>query len=135
MNDLTIKQNNDLIKQMPKKYSKFKKLSSFNGDLFRNEKLIEIKIGNGVYVGKCFINTDKGEMYWRPMHQWYVFIDKLDAHISYDLLQDKLIKIIPTDVELNTFFEKKLKSIKKKGSYHLEETKKAYVELQELRSS
>ena len=53
---------------------------------------------------------------------------------SYDLLQDKEIKFIPTDIQLNTYFEKNLKEILLRGKHHLEETKKAYVDLQKLKT-
>ena len=129
----TEKQKQIVIQSMPKKYSEFKKLSSFSGDIFRQEKLIEIKINNETYTGKCFINKDKRDMYWRPQHKWYIFIDKLKDCYSYDLLQDKEIRLIPTDIQLNTYFEKKLKEILCRGKKHLEETQKAYIDLQELK--
>jgi hypothetical protein len=137
MNELIdIKNENQkqiVIQSMPKKYSEFKKLSSFSGDVFIQEKLIEIKLNKKIYVGKCFVNMDKREMYWRPQHRWYVFINELKDCYSYDLLQDKEIRFIPTDIQLNTYFEKKLKEILLRGKHHLEETKKAYIDLQKLK--
>lgn len=133
MNELTILKKKELVNQMPKKYSEYRSLKSYDGDLFRKEQLIEIVIGDKSYMGQCFINETHKEMYWRPQHRWYVEIKELDASFSYDLLQYKLVKIVPTEVQLNTFYETKLKKIMKKGKFHLNKTQEAYVELQDLR--
>jgi hypothetical protein len=112
------KRSQMIIKKMPKKYSEFKKLRMCHGDIFREEKLVEIRIAGVVYRGKCFVNEDNRRMYWRPQHQWYVFIDELDAAYSYDLLQDKEFRIIPTEIQLNHAFERKMKEIVNRGKKH-----------------
>jgi hypothetical protein len=136
MNDLIDiskeQQRQKLIKAMPKQYSAWWKLHQLPPSIFREECLVEIKIGKEVCTGKCFINKEKRGMHWRPAHQWYIFINEADDCYSYDLLRDRECRIMPTEVQLNTFFEKKFREICKRGKYHQEETKRAYVELQEL---
>jgi len=121
-----------LTKSLPKKFTKFKKISSFDGDIFREEKLIEIQFEDKTYLGKCFVNKEKREMYWRPMHRWYVFIAELDSAFSYDLVQNKKAKLVATEVEIKKAVDKRIDMLRQKGQYHFKEVIDTYNKLKEL---
>ena len=130
---LAVTQNKELISNtLPKKFTEFRRLATFGGDIFRDEKLIEIQFSNKTYLGKCFVNTDKREMYWRPQHRWYVFIAELDSAFSYDLLYQKKAKLVATDIEIKKAVDKRIDVLMKKGQHHFKEVVDTYNKLKEL---
>jgi len=124
------KTSKEIINMMSKKYSSFNKTVA---EIWEDGQLIEIKLLDSIFLGKCFINKTKRDMYWRPHNNWYINIPELDSDISFDLLQNKSARIVPTTIQLNTFFENKVKEINKRGRFHLHETQKAWIDLQKLK--
>ena len=130
----TPKSKNFELTILPKKFTKFKPLLRFGKDIFNDEKLIELKFSNKIYLGKCFIDTTKRGMDWNPMHQCYVFISELDSAFSYDLLRQKKIKLVATDIELKKVVDKRINMLIKKGQYHFKEIVETHNKLKEMQN-
>jgi hypothetical protein len=148
MKALTKTNRQAVVKAMPKKFNEYQKLeklySKMGRKLFSENRLIKIDLDNsGKFTGRCFIDTEKQElhekenrkMYWHPQHYWRVELIELEQSFNYDLMKEHPVKLIPTEVELSKKQSSKLKSVIRKGRHHLHETKKAYNEYQEIRSS
>jgi len=127
------KLNKELITEsLPKKFTQFRRLSTFGSGIFKNEKLIEIQFSNKVYLGKCFIDSDRKGMAWRPQHQWYVFIAELDSAFSFDLLCEKKVKLVATGIEIRNAVEKRIDILAKKGRYHFKEIMETYNKIKQF---
>jgi hypothetical protein len=146
MNAITVTSRNEVVKSMPKRFNEYQKLEKLyykmGRKLFIDKRLIKVNLKNsGKFTGRCFIDTEKQELHekenrkmcWYPQHYWRVELVELDESFCYDLMKNELVKLIPTEIEINKKHSTKLNSVMKKGRHHLHQTQKAYVELQNLK--